>query len=72
MWISSVAPVPNAWTPRMLRSCAETSSFSSPLLSPMIWPRASSRQREMPISYGTRSAVSSSSVLPTKEISGIV
>ena len=63
MWISSVAPVPKAWTPSSWRSSAETSSFSSPCLSPTIWPRASSRQREMPISYGTPLGVSSSSRL---------
>ena len=36
----------------------------------MIWPRASSRYRETPTSKGTLSAVSWSSVRPTKLISG--
>ncbi len=38
----------------------------------MIWPRASSRYRDTPTSNGIRSAVSWSSVLPMKLISGIV
>ena len=43
-----------------------------PYESPMICPRASSRYREMPTSNGIALSVSSSSVRPTKLISGIV
>ena len=44
--------------------------MSSPSSSPLISPRASSRQRATPVTYGTAASVSCSSVCPTIAISG--
>ena len=54
-----------------VRSSEETSSLSIPSSSPLISPRASSRQCATPVTYGIAASVSSSSVRPTIAISGI-
>jgi hypothetical protein len=68
----SVAPVPKTCTPSSRPLSGATSSLSMPYESPTICPRASSRYRAMPTSNGVDESVSSSSVLPTKLISGMV
>ena len=64
MCTSSVALVPKTCTPRISRVSECTISFNIPYESPVIWPRASSRYREIPTSNGMESEVNSASTFP--------
>ena len=50
MWISSLAPSPMMWTPSSSWVSQWKISFSSPVRSPMIWPRAISLYCALPTS----------------------
>src|SRR5229473_618782 len=72
MCSSSEAPSPMMCTPKSAFVDGSKMSFKRPVVSPRIWPRAISRKKAIPTSYGTPSSVSRSSVFPIKEISGMV